>query len=211
MDSPTLMFLFFGRKSILSSVIFWQQILFPPIFTVVIDTSLSFLFDWTSINITATQKLAAYAHLYSLASVKAVVHWFQIMRNSAFVMYDDDIMSPMSTARTSTSYRPARFPTRNIMTPIVLLYGDADSLVDIRVMLKELPRHTIDRRLRGYEHLDVLWGKDVHVDVIPEVINALRKHCENPEMVIGKINYLGAKGIGGTLEDEMTDLEVSTD
>lgn len=30
--------------------------------------------------------------------------------------------------------------------------------------------------MHGYEHLDVIWGKDVHKDVIPHVIEALMRH-----------------------------------
>ncbi|KAJ7287310.1 Alpha/Beta hydrolase protein [Mycena rebaudengoi] len=182
-SSPTLMFLFFGRKSILSSATMWQSILYPPIFAKTIDTSLRWLFAWQSLNISTQQKIAAYAHLYSFASVKSVVHWFQIMRNGQFQMYDDDVQSPVLRT-TVSSYRPARFPTRNIVTPIVLCYGDSDSLVDIAVMTGQLPRHTVCRRLHGYEHLDILWGKDVDVDVIPEVIGALRQYCENPEKLL---------------------------
>lgn len=88
-------------------------------------------------------------------------------------MYDDDVLSPV--VRTSvSSYRPARFPTRNIVTPIVLLYGDCDSLVHIETMLAQLPDHTVAKALHTYEHLDVLWGKNVHKDVIPEVVQALK-------------------------------------
>ncbi|KAF8160856.1 triacylglycerol lipase [Crassisporium funariophilum] len=170
--SPTLLFLFFGRKAILSSSAMWQSILYPPIFAKLIDKSLVWLFDWHSDNISTNQKIAAYAHLYSFASVKSVVHWFQIMRNAAFQMYDDDVLSPV--VRTSvSSYRPARFPTRNIVTPIVLLYGDCDSLVHIETMLAQLPDHTVAKALHTYEHLDILWGRDVDKDVIPEVLQAL--------------------------------------
>lgn len=96
------------------------------------------------------------------------------MRNASFQMYDDDVLSPITRTSVS-SYRPARFPTRNIASPIVLLYGDSDSLVDIDTMLAQLPEHTLAKRLHGYEHLDVLWGKNVHVDVIPEVLGTLNR------------------------------------
>jgi lysosomal acid lipase/cholesteryl ester hydrolase len=189
LSSPTLLFLFFGRKTILSSALTWQQILYPPIFTKVIDTSLSFLFGWNSKNISSAQKLAAYAHLYSTASVKAVVHWFQIMRNATFQMYDDSLsmssISPVRSSSYSPSHRPARFPTRNIVTPIVLLWGDRDSLVDISALLNALPDHTVAKKLEDYEHVDILWGRDVHRDVIPEVFAALRRHCRNPDMIKG--------------------------
>lgn len=172
------MFLFFGRKSILSSAIMWQSILYPPIFAKAIDSSLRWLFNWRSENISTDQKIAAYAHLYSHASVKSVVHWFQIMRNAAFHMYDDDVITPGGRTN-GGSYLPVRFPTKNIVTPIVLLYGDSDSLVDIDVMLAQLPGHTVAKRLHTYEHLDVLWGRSVHQDVFPLVVDALQLHCES--------------------------------
>lgn len=53
--SPTLLFLIFGRRAILSSAIMWQQILYPPIFSRVLDVSLDFLFSWRSKNIAPTQ------------------------------------------------------------------------------------------------------------------------------------------------------------
>lgn len=170
--------------------------LYPPIFAKVIDLALRFLFAWDGANILPAQKIAAYAHLYSFSSTKAVVHWFQIMRNGSFQMYDDDVdaNTPLrynpTRARTasSASYVPLRFPTRNIATPVTLLWGDCDSLVDIDVMLAQLPVGTRERRLRGYEHVDVLWGKDVHLDVIPEVLEVLKAHCEGPGRLAGLVN-----------------------
>ncbi|KAF8586837.1 alpha/beta-hydrolase [Ramaria rubella] len=175
--SPTLVFLFFGRKSILSSTAMWQSILYPPLFVSVIDASLTWLFNWRGTNITHAQKLAAYAHLFSFASVKSVVHWFQIMRSGRFLMYDDDVHGILYSRN---FYHPAKFPTRNISTPILLLYGESDSLVDIHAMLAELPEHTVAKGIPKYEHVDVLWGKDVHKLVIPEVVFTLGRYCEKP-------------------------------
>ncbi|EKM53356.1 uncharacterized protein PHACADRAFT_259672 [Phanerochaete carnosa HHB-10118-sp] len=194
--SPTLLYLIFGRKAILSSAHGWQSLLYPPLFSAAINTSLRWLFNWHSRNISSTQKHAAYAHLYSFTSVKSVVHWFQIMRNGKFQMYDDDVQHPLVLTRGLSgvsSYAPARFPTRNIVTPIVLLYGDSDSLVDINVMLRELPSHTTAIALPSYEHVDILWGENVDEDVIPHVIRALRSHCIYPdrlEMDVKMVNGL---------------------
>ncbi|KAL5483153.1 hypothetical protein ACEPAI_8382 [Sanghuangporus weigelae] len=190
--SPALMYLFFGRRSILESTTTWQSILYPPIFTAIISRSLSFLFAWSSARITTTQKIAAYAHLYSTTSTKAVVHWFQIMRNAEFTMYDDDVRSGLSPlvfkagdrGKARFYYRPARFPTRNIKTPTVLLYGTRDSLVDIDVMKSQLPEHAKAIPLDGYEHLDILWGEHVHREVIPHVLRALRENARIPEPVL---------------------------
>lgn len=173
--SPDIIFLAFGRKSILPSTTMWQSILYPPIFVRLIDASLQFLFGWTACNITAHQKLAAYPHLYSYTSTKSVVHWFQIIRNGVFQMYDDDAPSVMSNK--SKYYKVAKFPTRNIKTPIVLVYGGSDSLVDIKVMLRELPRHTVAKEIPHYEHLDFLWASSVDQLVFPHVFEALDNYA----------------------------------
>lgn len=171
--SPSVLFLMFGRRSILSSATMWETLLYPPLFTQVIDMGLSFLFRWRTKNIAANQKLAAYPHLYSFTSTKSVVHWFQIIRNRCFQMYDDDVHQPMSVSKTSKYSKVAKYPTRNIRTPVVLVYGGSDSLVDIKVMLKELPPSTVATEIPHYEHLDFLWARDVNTQVFQHVFDAL--------------------------------------
>ena len=198
----------------MSSVPTWQSLLYPPVFCATITASLKWLFNWRSENIGDLQKLAAYPHLYSTASVKSVVHWFQIMRNAKFQMFDDDVQRVVLVRRAAkpsgvTAYAPARFPTRNIASPIVLLYGDHDSLVDIDVMLHALPRRiTSARRLRGYEHLDILWGDNIHRDVIPHVVSALREHCIKPERVASASKMTNGFG---TDVDDMTESQTPAD
>lgn len=175
--SPQVIFLAFGRRSILSSATMWQQLLYPPIFTRVIDASLTFLFNWTGRNIAPHQKLAAYPHLYSFTSTKSVVHWFQIIRTKSFQMFDDDVQVGMNIAAPDRFYKVAKFPTRNIKTPIVLVYGGSDSLVDIKVMLKELPHHTQAYEIKHFEHLDFLWAQEVDKLVFPHVFTALEENA----------------------------------
>lgn len=184
--SPEVIFLAFGRRSILSSATMWQSILYPPIFVRFIDMSLSFLFNWSGKNISVSQKLAAYPHLYSFTSTKSVVHWFQIIRNKSFQMYDDDVQAPLGLGANDRYYKVAKFPTRNIKTPIVLVYGGSDSLVDIKVMLEELPRHTVAKEVPHFEHLDFLWGQEIESLVFPHVFEALaqysgRDHTMTPD------------------------------
>ncbi|KAG8625340.1 hypothetical protein KVT40_007091 [Elsinoe batatas] len=171
--SPDILFLLFGRRAILSSTTMWESILYPALFCWFIDRSLDFLFSWKSKNITAHQKMAAYPHLFSYTSTKSVVHWFQIIRNGTFQMYDDEVQKPLSMVTSSKYYKVAKYPTRNIKTPIVLVYGGSDSLVDIKIMMRELPKHTEAIEVPHYEHLDFLWASDVNKQVFPHVISAL--------------------------------------
>lgn len=171
--SPQVLFLLFGRRSILSSATMWQSILYPPLFTKMIDLGLSFLFNWRTENISISQKLAAYPHLYSFTSTKSVVHWFQIIRTKSFQMYDDDVHRPLLSATSNKYTKVAKYPTRNIKTPIVLVYGGSDSLVDIKAMLRELPSQTVANEIPHYEHLDFLWARDVDEQVFQHVFDAL--------------------------------------
>src|SRR5579862_3434044 len=153
-----------------------------------IDISCSILFGWTAQNIPFQQKVVSYAHLYSYTSVKSVVHWFQIMRAQQFQMYDDEASGSIF-GNTSAFYKVAKFPTRNIHSPIALIYGGIDSLVEydpsdgevncsIDVMLAQLPRHTVAKKVDNYEHLDLLWGKDVDKVVFPHVLEYLKTYAE---------------------------------
>ena len=93
-------------------------------------------------------------------------------------MYDDDASNAFSIGASNRYYKVAKFPTRNIKTPIVLCFGGSDSLVDIKVMLRELPKHTIATEVPHYEHLDFLWAKEVDKLVHPHVFEALRYYAE---------------------------------
>nr|POF06901.1 putative lipase c16a3.12c [Quercus suber] len=176
-SNPQVLFLAFGRRAMMGSSTMWQALLYPAIFIWCIDKALSFLFSWQTHNITPHQKLAAYPHLYSFTSVKSVVHWFQIIRNGTFQMYDDEVSAPFAVGNGSKYYKVAKFPTRNIKTPIVLVYGGSDSLVDINLMLKELPKHTVAKGIQKYEHLDLLWASDVDKLVFPHVLDALQSYA----------------------------------
>lgn len=179
--SPDFLFLLFGRRSILRSTTMWQTVLYPPIFVRIIDASLSMLFDWKCKNMSRYQKLAAYLHLFSFTSTKCVVHWFQIIRNKNFQFFDDEVHAPFSISASQRFYKPVKYPTKNIKTPIILLYGGSDSLVDIHVMLEKLPRGTVARPVDKYEHLDFLWADDVDTQVFEHVFEALGRYSHGKQ------------------------------
>lgn len=104
-------------------------------------------------------------------------------------MFDDDVQAPLSVGASDRYYRVAKFPTRNIKTPIVLMYGGSDSLVDIRVMLKELPRHTVAKEVPHFEHLDFLWGQEVETLVFPHVFEALSEYAGRDHLKLPELTY----------------------
>ncbi|CCK68275.1 sterol esterase KNAG_0A06130 [Huiozyma naganishii CBS 8797] len=168
-SSPALLYLFFGRNIILPSAVVWQRTLHPGLYSVLIDLCNRILFNWRSLNILPAQKAICFAKLYSTTSVKTVVHWFQILRSQKFQMFEesDDVFNSLSRP-----YQIATFPTRtNIKIPILLIYGSADLLIDIKVMKKNLPPTSVfDVKVDEHEHLDLLWGEHADTLVISKVI-----------------------------------------
>ncbi|RIA91353.1 sterol esterase-like protein [Glomus cerebriforme] len=172
--SPNVIYLFFGRKAVLTMALFWQRVLSPPIFTKIIDLALRILFGWDLKNISEAQKAIGYYHLYSCSSTKSLVHWFQIIRSRKFQMYDD--LPPYSYTSTSLGYSCQRFPTLQITTPTAIFYGGRDSLADMNMLLKQIPAPVLMREVLDYEHLDFLWARDVHQKVFPDIFNLLLRY-----------------------------------
>lgn len=201
---PTLIYMLFGRKILLKSVMFWRKITYPPMFVKLIDLPNDLLFNWKSENINIMQKLVSYYHLYSTTSVKCVVHWFQIIKSKKFQMYQE-----------KDYFQPFQYPTDMTIRvrKLLIIYGMSDSLVDIDILVGQLPdfkhmlftqvkngdivgrKHLVDNievaendeeigdgalselRVFGiaeHEHLDLLWGEKEKENVINNVINFLK-------------------------------------
>jgi hypothetical protein len=48
-------------------------------------------------------------------------------------------------------------------------------------MLDQLPKHTVAKKVDNYEHLDLLWGKDVDKLVFPHIFEFLKTYAEPAE------------------------------
>lgn len=198
--NPEMMYLLFGRKILMKSVIFWRKITYPPMFIQLIDLPNKILFDWNSVNIDVIQKMVSYYHLYSTTSVKCVVHWFQIIKSKRFQMYQE-----------KDYFEPFEYPTdtRIDISKLLIIYGMNDSLVDIDTLVSQLPAFNkqhftqikdgkvVGRRevvikengegvddkelnvfgIYGHEHLDLLWGRRQQENVINNVLDFIWKDC----------------------------------
>lgn len=114
-----------------------------------------------------------------------------IIENLALTIhrYDDDVQVPLSLGASDRYYKVAKFPTRNIKTPIVLVYGGSDSLVDINVMLQELPKHTVVKEIPHFEHLDFLWAQQVETLVFPHVFDALETYAGRDHLNVKELAF----------------------
>lgn len=215
-SSPNVTYLLFSRRVLMPSCIFWQRIMYPPLFDKVIDISNYMLFNWKSFNISKLQKLSSYAHLYSTTSVKCVVHWFQVMSSKNFQMYFDTTMSS-----TLSGLNPVSYPLKNIQVPVHLIYGTIDSLVDIDVMKSQLPKkNTTTYPVYDHEHLDNLWGEDVFESVFKRVLQYLEEDIDDVYSRLFRTNEnvkliedifrpdIGLSGI--TIDNELTQFDITS-
>ncbi|KAJ3164652.1 cholesterol esterase [Irineochytrium annulatum] len=171
--SPEVIYLLFGRKAMVSSTLFWQSIFTPATFATIIDICTWGLFSWSSEWISC--KSTVYRHLYSYTSVKMVVHWFQIMRNGRFQMYDEN---PTVIPNAAGGHLVPKFPTEHISTPIAMFYGGKDTLPDLGYILRESPNPVFCLQIEEYEHLTFLWGRGIEKTVFPGVLGLLNEYAE---------------------------------
>ncbi|ORZ18776.1 Alpha/Beta hydrolase protein [Absidia repens] len=173
--APSVIYLIFGRKMPLKLTMFWQRMVSPPLFVQIIDACVRFLFGWTGKNISSEQKLVSYQHLYSPTSVKTLVHWFQIIRTGQFQMFDEmHSRLPFKRPSSVTDHIAPKFPTKQIKTPMALLYGGSDSLVNFEVLSADLPRPlAYIKRIDTWEHLDFIWAKGIENIVFPDILHLL--------------------------------------
>ncbi|CAG8503538.1 10268_t:CDS:2 [Racocetra fulgida] len=66
-------------------------------------------------------------------------------------MYDE--LPTYSYTTTSFGKSCQRFPTQQITTPIAVFYGGCDSLLDITMLLEQIPKPVLVREIPEYEHL----------------------------------------------------------
>ncbi|KAJ2665082.1 cholesterol esterase [Coemansia sp. RSA 1200] len=88
--TPQMLYLMFGRRRAMSLVYFWINMLPRDLYVAALDLCVRLLFGWSMDNMSQETKCIVYWHLYSYTSVKAIVHWMQIIRCGKLQMYDDD-------------------------------------------------------------------------------------------------------------------------
>lgn len=178
-NGSRLLYMMFGHRAILPSVVFWQKIMGPLIYEQVVNKSLVFLFNWKSNNISQIQKQIGYPHMFSPSSVKTVVHWFQIIKSKRFQMFNEGGASGSKlvyfSGTSSKTNRVASFPTQTIKTPCLLFYGTDDMLIDIDKTVEALNCKTEIIELDGYEHMDTLWAVDVESKIFNKIVLELNR------------------------------------
>jgi pimeloyl-ACP methyl ester carboxylesterase len=161
--NPHVFYLLFGRKRMLGSVSFWIRVLPNQLYAHLIKLVLHSLFGWRGEHIHEPHRM--FPHMYTTTSVKTIVHWFQLMQHETFGMY----RGPGETVS-------VRYPLESVRTPIVVFYGQRDTLCDSQYTRVQLRNALVgEYAIKTYEHLDFLFADDVDTMIYPVVLQELGK------------------------------------
>lgn len=168
--TPEIIFLFFSRKVFLSSLCFWRDLLNPRIYARILDFFMTWLFGWHLRGISDCYKPHLYQYLYGFTSTKLLVHWFQIIGQGRFQMYDEAPSGSMARGHV-----PPPFPLEQItQTPLLICHGTHDTLIDPHYTAQSLhPAVMDDCAIEGWEHLDFLWGDHLLDTLLPRILSRL--------------------------------------
>ncbi|MCH0629871.1 alpha/beta fold hydrolase [Kocuria palustris] len=176
----------FGTRAIFPSVAYWQTWKW---YLLVVDTALQYLFGWKLNNISSEQRSRVYPHLFSNTLVKLVHHWFQIIDAKRFQMFDEHVnIGLLHFSNYHPGHQVPPFPiAHHLDVPMVLVFGDADILVDINHTTKLITENNPQMKLKmwevidcpTYEHMDTLWASDVE-----KLYNRILPHIERANRMI---------------------------
>ncbi|KAG7194836.1 uncharacterized protein KQ657_003938 [Scheffersomyces spartinae] len=174
-----------GKRALFLSVSFWCHFLGSKWYETIVDICLKYLFGWSGTNISKDQKVLGYPYMFLNSSVKCLVHWFQIIHSKRFQMYNETCSigrTTLSNYYENRSHSAVPFPISfHLNVPMLVFYGDADLLVDIKSFKSlvlglnpQMREKLIDIiRCPTYEHMDTIWGDKVYEDVFEKIIQVL--------------------------------------
>lgn len=165
-SNPRFIYLLFGRHAMLPSTLMWMKILSPELFVAGVDRAIRFLFDWSAATISRPRKVELYQHIFSYASVKTVVQWFQLIKLRRLAMYSDD----------ASAHRvPVEYDLKRLKVPTAVFVGLKDTVIDPEALKRDLPPSALVKwhEEPEYEHLDMVWADTAVTNVFPGVAKLL--------------------------------------
>jgi len=171
----------FGRKEFIPLINTVKAIAPTSMFTGVAYKMFHYLFNWTDAEWDKSYKNAYFQFTPRPTSTKALAHWFQIARNGN-VLRPFETESAVNLGRLdsgleSESSEGDSFDISCIRCPVAIVYGEKDKIVDSERLINEFRAScgnlVLAECIKGYEHMDVIWGKTAKALVFDKLIKTL--------------------------------------
>ena len=99
----------------------------------------------------------------------------QLVQEEQFQKYDYGFIGNVNKYGT---YFPPTYDLSKINTKIVIIYGTKDWLThpkDVRWLSRQLPNVVKMMKVKGYNHLDFVWGLDAKDQIYEKIIKTIRQ------------------------------------
>ncbi|EDW76556.2 uncharacterized protein Dwil_GK14602 [Drosophila willistoni] len=135
--------------------------------------------DVDQISVTLAPLLAG--HWPSGSSVKALMHYGQLVHSGGFYKYD--YYNPDENRRRygdSGAIQPPQYKLKNVDCKVALFYSRNDLLTAVKDVdrLSRILPNVVHKQLMAYEkfnHIDFVWGKDVKTMLYEDMIKLMQK------------------------------------
>jgi lysosomal acid lipase/cholesteryl ester hydrolase len=169
-NSEAIVSFVFGSGAMLRLTKVSQRILSKACFASAVRHSLHYLFSCQSNNISRDRQTEMFQHVYSPSSVQCVQHWLQIIRSGQLCRYSN-------STRSSNSSGPGQvYDVSGITTPVALIHGASDELVDAESLIQQLKTCVMHKKIAKFEHLELVWADSAHIEIFPSILELLQAY-----------------------------------
>ena len=156
-----------------------KRILSKTFFSAAVRHSLGYLFSCHCNNISPDRQTELFQHVYSTSSVKCVQHWLQIIQAGCLCGFQSSTHRESSCSTSSSRSDGGRgqvqsYDVSRITTPVAVIYGATDALVDATAVIAQLGTCCIHaQEVAHFEHLDLIWADNAPAEVFSSVVELL--------------------------------------
>ena len=136
-------------------------------------TVMELLAGYDKSDLNTTRIPVYYSHTPAGTSVKNMYHFAQLVESKVFQKYD---YGDLENLIRYNSLRPPIYHFEKIGTPIVMMSGSEDWLAapdDVTWTAQQLPNLVKLDEIKGYNHLDFIWGMSAHIKVYRNIIKGI--------------------------------------
>ena len=144
------------------------------------DNVLFLIAGFDKSNLNATRTPVYYSHTPAGTSVQNMLHFAQLIQNEGtFSKYDYGFLKNFYKYGSSS---PPAYQLKNVKVPVVLISGSKDTLADpkdVAWLKTQLPHVLKFKQIKGYNHLDFIWGMSAREKVYKHLIAIIKKYEKN--------------------------------
>lgn len=155
-----LMSLLFGRRAFFSFMEPTRSIVGIRLFSYMAFCCFNFLFKWGDDHWHKPNKFMYFAQTPAGTSTKTIMHWLQLSCSKDFARYD--FGTPQLNRQAYGTDAPPSYPLHAIATPVTIVAGGQDFLLDTERLRKALPNVVDCLVVPHHQHMDNLNAHDAH-------------------------------------------------